>query len=136
MDSVDASSPNLPMKKHIILVVFALGLGVSVFAAETNYPPITFMPPPHQPRPMSNDQFVVLVVEGDSISYDKNPVPRGAVVDYVNDLLKRKGVSNLAVHIREGVKFGDMVKALDALRHTKAQSISVSMVPLPIGREI
>lgn len=126
------------MKKHIILAVLALGLGGSVYAAETNYPPITFMPPPHNAseRTMSDDQFVVLVVEGDTISYEKSTVPSGAVVDYVNDLLQRKGVSYLAVHIREGVKFGEVVKALDALRHTNAQSIGVSMVPLAVGREI
>lgn len=127
------------MKKYIIHVVLALGLGASLFAAErTSYPPITFMPPPHHKseRPMSDDQFVVLVVEGDTISCDRSPVPSGAVVDYVNNLLKTKGVYYLAVHIREGVKFGDVVKALDALRHTNAQSIGVSMVPLPLGREL
>jgi hypothetical protein len=62
-------------------------------------------------------------------------VPDDGLVEYVNNVLKVKGVSYLAVYVREGVKYGDVMKAIDALRKTTAKDIGVSTVELANGRE-
>lgn len=84
---------------------------------------------------MSRDQFVILVVEGPYISHETNPIPEKGGVEYINDLLRAKKVSYLAVYTREGVKYGDVVKAIDLLRMTDATEIGVSMIEAPAGRE-
>jgi hypothetical protein len=53
----------------------------------------------------------------------------------VNKLLSVRDVSYIGVYTREGTKYGDVVRALDILRSTKAKNISLSMVELPLGRE-
>ena len=40
-----------------------------------------------------------------------------------------------ASYAREGIKYGDLVKAIDALRKTDAKDIAVSTVELAMGRE-
>ena len=57
------------------------------------------------------------------------------MIGYVNETLKSKNASFLGIHIRQGIKFGDVVKALDELRKTDAKSIGVSMVELAPGKE-
>lgn len=75
-----------------------------------------------------------MVVEGDSLSYDGNPIPSADVVHYVNKLLDVKKVSYIGVYSREDTKYGDVIKAIDVLRGTTAKNISVSMVELTPGR--
>lgn len=56
------------------------------------------------------------------------------MVEYVNTLLKTKDVSYIGVYTREGVKYGDVVRAVDVLRKTNAKNIGISMTELPAGR--
>jgi hypothetical protein len=119
-----------------LLAVFAIGLGADVPAAEKrDYPQISLVGPGAGKNPVSRDQFVILVIEGPYISSDAKPIESAGVVDYVNTLLKIKNVSYLGVYMREGAKYGDLVRALDLLRKTNAKNIGVSMVEIPAGRE-
>ena len=124
------------MKSHILIAVLAIGLHADLPADEKReYPPISFVGPGASNNPVSRDQFVILVVEGPFISSRGSPIPSGEVVDYVNTLLKGKGVSYLGVYLREGIRYGDVVRAIDILRNTNAKSIGVSMVEIPVGHE-
>ncbi len=127
------------MKKttfRALIAIFAIGLCAELLAEERPaYPNISFVGPGSGQKAVSRDQFVLLVVEGPFISYESQPIPSGGVVDYVNNLLKIKNVSYIGVHSREGVKFGDIIRALDILRKTNAKDIGVSMIELPAGRE-
>jgi hypothetical protein len=71
-----------------------------------------------------------LVIEDVLISHEKRSV------EYIDTALKAQGASYLGVHIREGVKYGDVVRALETLRLTSAKSILVSLAELPIGRDL
>jgi hypothetical protein len=121
---------------RILTAVFAIGLCAEVLAEEKPaYPNIYFVGPGSGKKTISRDQFVLLVVEGPFITYEKQPIPNTGVVDYVNNLLKIKKVSYIGVHSREGVKYGDLIRAIDVLRKTNAKDIGVSMIELPAGRE-
>jgi biopolymer transport protein ExbD len=125
------------MKKFLILPLLTLGICASALAdGKKVYPPIALVVPGGSSSTTTPDQVVFLVIEGPFISHDKRPVPGDEVVAYVDSTLKAQGASYLGVHIREGVKYGDVVRALDALRLTAAKSISVSLAELPVGREI
>jgi hypothetical protein len=130
-------NPIKSMKLRILMAALAIGLGAGVLAAETrDYPVISLVGPGGSKNPVSRDQFILLVVEGPYITYEKTPIPDGSAVDFINDLLKAKDVTYLGVYIREGVKYGDVVKSLDTLRQTNAKNIGVSMAELPAGREL
>jgi len=123
------------MKKTLVLVLLAIGLCADVLATEqTDYPQITFVFPKTGGLTLPREQFVMLVVEAGFISHENTPLPSDGTVEYVNNLLKAKSVSYLAVHVREGTKYGELVRALDILRKTTAKSIGVSMTELPVGR--
>ena len=83
---------------------------------------------------MGRDEVILLVVEGSSLSYDANPIPGADAVNYINKLLEVKKVSYIGVYVREGTKYGDVVKAIDILRGTNAKSISVNTTELSTGR--
>jgi hypothetical protein len=125
-----------PMKKLLMLVFIAIGLCADTLAADrTDYPPISFLTPGGGKSNIARDQYVMLVVEAGFISHDNSPIPSDAVVAYVNNLLKAKNAAYLGVHIRTGIKYGEVVRALDALRMTAAKSIGVSMIELSVGRD-
>jgi len=121
---------------HRTLFIFGVLLFAGVLRAsdDLDYSRITFVGA-GKGKAMDRDQFVTLVVEGPFVSFDKSRIPDDALVPYVNRLLKDKGVSYLAVYAREGIKFGDLVKAIDALRKTAAKDIGVSTIELAVGRE-
>lgn len=124
------------MKYTTLIALIAVGSLADVRAADkSEFPRIAFVGPGSSAKPVPRDQFVLLVVEGPFISYEGQPIPSSGVVDYVNNLLKLKSVSYLGVHSREGVKYGEVVRALDILRKTNAKDIGVSMIELPVGRE-
>jgi biopolymer transport protein ExbD len=124
------------MKTHMLSIVLALGICGQVFAASNvDYPPITFVVPGGGGSPVDKTKFLILVVEPGFISHDSTPIPEGGVITYVNNALKVQGASFLGIHIRQGIKFGDVVKVLDELRKTQAKSIGVSMVELAPGKE-
>jgi biopolymer transport protein ExbD len=124
------------MKCRILIAFLAAGLCAGAFAAEgRTYPQISLVGPSKNPSPVPRDQFVLLVVEGPLISYDKTPIAKEGVVQYVNNLLKEKNATYLGIYIREGVKYGDVMRALDQLRLTNAQSIGVNMIELAAGRD-
>jgi hypothetical protein len=124
------------MKYHIFIAFVAIGLCASLIAGEkTDYPRISLVGPGSGKSPINRDQFVMLVVEGPYISFEKNPIPANGVVEYVNKLLKVKGVSYLGIYTRKGIKYGDLIRAIDVLRKTDARDIGVSMVEIPDGRE-
>lgn len=125
------------MKKLCIVGVIAAGLWADALAGERrDYAPISFVVPSSGGSSVSKEQFVTLVVEGAFFSHDKQPVPSERLVPYVDSLLQAQGASYVAVHVREGVKYGDVVRALDSLRTTSAKSIAVTMVELPAGRDL
>lgn len=124
------------MTYRTLIAIFAIGLCAEVLAEEKPaYPNISFVGPGSGKKTVSRDQFVLLVVEGPFISYESQPIPSAGLVDYVNNLLKIKNVSYLGVHAREGVKYGDIIRAIDLLRKTEAKDIGVSLIELPAGRE-
>lgn len=125
-----------PLTYPTLIALFALGLCSAVRAEDKPaYPNIAFVGPGSGKTTISRDQLVLLVVEGPFISHEGKPVPSAGIVDYVNSLLKIKNVSYLGVHSREGVKYGDVIRAIDVLRKTNAKDIGVSMIELPAGRE-
>jgi biopolymer transport protein ExbD len=124
------------MKNFIIVLLLALAVCADALAeAKKDYPPIALVVPSGSTGTTHRDQFLILVIEGAFISHENRPVA-GDLVEYIDAALKAQGASYLGVHIREGVKYGDVVRALDTLRHTSAKSISVSLAELPIGRDL
>lgn len=99
------------------------------------YPPISIVIPGAGTSTVDKSQFLVLVVESKFISHEGTPIPSDGLISYINNTLKAQRASFLGVHIRQGIKYGDVVRALDELRKTEAKSISVSMVELPVGKE-
>lgn len=123
------------MKKSLLLSLLAIGFCTTLLGEEPkNFPQISFVLPSTGGTPISKDQFVTLIVEAGFISHDDKPIPAEAVVAYVDNALKAQNASYIGVYIREGIKFGEVVKALDVLRHTTAKSIGVSMAELSSGR--
>ena len=124
------------MRNKLLFVLLALGISASASAADSSgHAPIAFVIPGGSNTTIDKTKYLFLVVEGAFISHDGNPVAAEAVVEYVNNALKAQGATMLAVHIRQGIKFGDVVQALDALRKTEAKSIGVSMVELAPNKE-
>ena len=123
------------MKKLIQLSLITLGVCVTSLADEKKeFPQISFVLPSTGGSTISKDQFITLVVEPSFISHDEKPIPADAVVVYVDNALKAQNASYIGVYIREGITYGEVVKALDVLRHTTAKSIGVSMVELSAGK--
>lgn len=124
------------MTYRLLIVVFAFGLCADLLAVEQQeYPRISLCGPGGGKNPVSRDEFITLVIEGPTLSYEANPIPATEVVEYVNKLLDVKNVSYIGVYTREGTKYGDVVRALDTLRGTKAKNIGLSMTELPVGRQ-
>lgn len=124
------------MRYRALLVLAILGLSSSLFSADkVEYPRISLVGPGAGKTPVDRDKFIALVVEGPFLSCDKTPLPADGEVDYVNQLLKTKGISYLGVYTRAGVKYGDVVRAIDILRKTDAKDIGVNLIELPAGRE-
>lgn len=121
----------------MLIAALALGLGAPVFAGEKmDYAQISFcMPGQSAKPPLPPESFVMLVVEGAAFSCDKTSLSGNEVVEYVNKTLEVRNASYVGVYVREGSKYGDVVRALDVLRGTKAKSIGVSMKELAIGCE-
>jgi biopolymer transport protein ExbD len=124
------------IKSRLLMAVLALGLYADVLAEnKPEYPRVSLIGPGGNKNPTSRDEFILLVVEGAKISYETNSIPSAEVVEYVNNLLKERKVSYIAVYPREGIKYGDLVRAIDTLRKTTARSIGVSMLEIPVGRD-
>jgi biopolymer transport protein ExbD len=120
----------------MLMAVFAIGLCSGLLAEERReYPQVSLCGPGGSKTPISRDDYIVLVVEGPTLSYEANPIPGADVVEFVNHLLQVKKVSYIGVYPREGTKYGDVVHAVDLLRGTSAKNIGVSMKELPLGRE-
>lgn len=85
---------------------------------------------------VSDSKFVVLVVESAHISHDGVPISAEGLIAYLNTTMSAEEAPYLAVHIREGVTYGDFVTAIDALRKTETKSISISLKEVPLGREV
>ncbi len=125
------------MKKLTVIALLSLGLASGAFAQEPKgHPSINFVVPSSGSSTVDKNQFVVLVIEPAYISHHGTPIPAESVAEFVNTTMTADHAPYLAVHIREGVRYGEVVNALDALSKTTAKSISVSMNELPIGREI
>lgn len=121
---------------RMLVAVFALGLCARVLAEEKrDYPQVSLCGPGGSKTPPNPDDFLILVIEGPNLSYDKTPIAGTEVVEYVNKLLEIKHVSYIGVYTREGTKYGDVVRAIDVLRGTNAKNIGLSMKELPLGRD-
>ena len=124
------------MKKALPVGILAFLISLTALAAAgPDYPPISIIPPSSGNSTIDKTQFLILVVEPGFISCDGVRVPPAGLIGYINGALKAKGASFLGVHIRQGIRFGDVVKVLDELRKTDAKSIGVSMVELSPGKE-
>ena len=124
------------MTSRLLLALFAIGLCADVFAQDkSEYPRISLCGPGGGHNPVSKDEFITLVIEGPTLSYDKNLIASTEAVEYVNKLLEVKKVSYIGVYTREGTKYGDVVRAIDILRGTKAKNIGLSMQELAPGRQ-
>lgn len=124
------------MKRTLLLAMIAIGLGAELLAVEKkDLPQISFVLPSNSGSAVSRDQFVTVVVEQGFISHEEKPIAPEAVVAYVDNALKTQNASYIGVYIREGIKYGDVVRALDVLRQTTAKSIGVSMIELAAGRK-
>jgi biopolymer transport protein ExbD len=124
------------MKKYLISALLALGLCAGLFAGESkDYPQISFVLPSTTGTTVPRDQLVTVVVEPGFLSHEETPIPADSVAGYINDILKAKNASYVGVYVRQGVKYGELVKALDQLRLSDAKSIGVSMTELPPGKQ-
>ena len=124
------------MKKLGIVALFALGVCAGLFAEESKtYPQISFVLPSTSGSTVSRDQIVTVVVEPGFLSHEETPIPEDGVASYIDNVLKAKNASYIGVYVRQGVKYGDLVKALDQLRLSSAKSIGVSMNELPPGKQ-
>lgn len=125
------------MKTAFLVGLISLGICASSFAStRVDYPQISFVGPSSGKQTVDRNDFVILVVEGAFLTHERSPIQSEALVGHINGLLKAKGARYLGVHIREGSRYGDVVRALDTLRLTETKSINVSLVELPIGRDL
>lgn len=126
------------MKKYqILILVLVIGLGARLQASESpEYPHIALVGPGGGRNPINANEYITIVVEGPYLSCEGTQIPDATAVDYINKLLKTKGVTYIGVYPREGIKYGDLVRAIDILRRTEAKNVGVSMLELKIGREI
>ena len=124
------------MKNRLLFAVIAIGLCSELLAEERQeYPRVALCVPGGSTTPVKRDDYVILVVEGPYLSYEKSPIQYTEVVTYVNQLLSDKKVSYIGLCAREGTKFKDLIHAVDLLRETKATNIGISVKELPPGRE-
>jgi biopolymer transport protein ExbD len=125
------------MTYRLLMAVFAAGLGTGVLAVEKpELARVALCSPGKNVNPPGPEKYVMLVIEGPTLSYDANPIPAAEVVDYVNQLLATRNVSEIGVYAREGTTYGDVVRAIDTLRETNAKNIGISMKELAVGREL
>lgn len=123
------------MKKSILIALLVLCSCSAALADErSDYPRIAFCGPGGSGTPIEKDQYILLVLEGPVFSHDATMIPDNEIVPLVNSLLEAKGVSYVAVHVREGTKYGELVRGIDILRGTKAKNIGFGMKELPKGR--
>jgi biopolymer transport protein ExbD len=125
------------MKTRIVTILAVLALGISAHAANTDYSRISFVKPGvNKAGPMDPSRYIKLVVEGASVFHDKVALPAEGLRDHINKLLETTGADYLAIYVREGVKYGDVVRAVDILRMTNAKNIAVNTDELPLGRDV
>jgi len=123
------------MKKLIPLVILAVCLSGSSFAGnQDDYANVVLCPPGVSKNPIPQDKFIKLVIDGPVIFYETTPIPDSDVTSYVNTLLETKQVSYIGVYIRQGTKYGDVVRGIDTLRRTNAKDVGLSMTELAPGR--
>ncbi|HLP24570.1 MAG TPA: hypothetical protein VK477_02750 [Acidobacteriota bacterium] len=123
------------MKKQILVALIALCSCCASFAADLNdHPRVAFVGPGGSSTPIDKDKYVMIVLEGAAFSHDSNVVSDAEIVPLVNSLLETKGVSYVAVYVREGTKYGEVVHGIDILRGTNAKNIGIGMKELPHGR--
>lgn len=123
------------MKKGILVAIIALcACGASLAGEPNDLPRVAFCGPGGSGTPIDKDKYVMLVLEGSVFSHDGSIIADAELVPLVNSLLEAKGVSYVAVYVRESTKYGDLVRGIDALRKTNAKNIGVGMKELPQGR--
>lgn len=123
------------MKKLITLALLTVGFGGSLlFAGQGDYANVVLCAQGASKNPIPKDQFITLVLDGPVIFYETTPIPDSDVLSYVNTVLESKQVSYIAVYVRQGTKYGDVVRSVDTLRKTNAKDIGMSMVELAPGQ--
>lgn len=123
------------MKNRILVALIALCACCASFAKDSSdHPRVAFCGPGGSSTPVDKDKYVMIVLEGTAFSHEANVVSESEIVPLVNSLLESKGVSYVAVYVREGTKYGDVVHGIDVLRGTNAKNIGVGMKELPHGR--
>ena len=126
------------MKRCIVGVVVSIGLISGAFTQSQRdvYPPVSLVVPSSGSAKVSPDKFVVLVIEPQQISHDGAPISADGLVAYLNATMSTEEAPYRAVHIREGITYGDFVNAVDTLRKTNTKSISISLREVHLGREV
>ena len=125
------------MKRFIISAVLSLGVSSPVFGQQgrVTHPPVSMVVPSSGTATFGENKFVVLVIESAHISHEGVPLSVEGLIAYLNTTMSAEEAPYLAVHVREGVTYGDFVNAIDALRKTETKSISISVKEVPLGRE-
>lgn len=125
------------MKSILRLAVLALGLAsLSLTAGAADYPPVSFVIPGGVSVSPEKTPPLQVIVEADGLLLENHPIPNAELVASINSALKAQGAVTIAVHIRQGIKFGDVVRAIDELRKTDAKAIGVSTVELAPGQTL
>ena len=124
------------MTKRLMIAALELGLCTGLLAEEKQeYAQISLCGLSGGKTTKNPSEFVTLVVEGSILFHDGTAIPSVGVVDAVNTLLKAKDTTYIGIYVREDTKYGDVVRALDALRKTNAKNIGVCMAELAYGRD-
>ena len=123
------------MKMRFLVALLVLGAVGSLVAKDSgDNARVAFYGPGGSKQPVDDSKYLKLVLEGPNFSHDSTVVAASEIVPFVNALLEQKGVSVVAVFVREGSTYGDVVRGIDLLRGTNAKNIGVGMRELPQGR--
>jgi hypothetical protein len=123
------------MKKRFLIALLMLCVVGSLAAKDSGENArVAFYGPGGAKGPVDDSKYLKLVLEGPNFSYDSTVIAGSEIVPFVNALLEQKGVSVIAVFVREGSTYGDVVRGIDLLRGTNAKNIGVGMRELPQGR--
>ena len=122
-------------KLTLLAALLALGASSSLLAETRDYPQVSLSWPGAKAPTVPRSQVLILVVEGSVLFHEGKPLPGTHTAEFVDNLLKGRHISHIGVYTRAGTKFGDVVRALDTLRATRAEAIGVSVTELAPGQE-
>lgn len=128
------------MKKitlSFVLAGFAIAVCSQLGAEQAlDYAQVNFCVPSKTTKTIHKEDLVTLVIDGPVLVYDSSPIPENQVIPFVNELLANKHALYIGVYIREGTKFGDVMRAVDLLRKTNTKNIGISVAQISAGSKV